>query len=338
MQKNCYLINQYKEIQDEIINTLDDHYQVIVIRSTELTKNKFKGKIVLIIEEILFLIKLITITHKLYNKNIICGSHHYSLLLYNKFLNLLKSNNKIFLFNLYIHKSSKYYFIKKILKFLLNQKIGMMVQSKNEIDYFKSISKNIDISYFPLCINDVNFNKNLCSITSDYIFSGGYTNRDYDLLIESSKNFPDINFIIICSNLNKLPDSHPKNVTILKDLPSDTFHSYLYNSKIVIIPLKEDVGSSGQMVALAAMQAGKPIIYPNFDVISQYFNNMINGVEYEAGEILSLNKSIKFCTENNDIACNIGENAKNKYFENFKRNNFLGALRNNINRYFEIDE
>ncbi len=317
-----------------MINLLNNEFNIIQFKTIEIISTKFKGKLLLIAEEILFLLKLIANTYKLYNKNIICGSHHYSTLLYFRLLKLFNTNNKIYIFNFYIHETSKYSFTKNILKILFNQKMGMMVQSNNEINFFNKISNNITISYFPFCMNEIVFNKNSNFSYHDYIFSGGYTNRDYGLLIESSKKFPDIKFIIVCSNLNNLPSIIPPNVIVLKNLPSDLFHSYLFNSKIVIISLKEDVGSSGQMVALAAMQAEKPIIYPSFDVISQYFDNFINGVEYEAGKTLSLNNAISYCIENNKTAINIGGNAKMKYYKNFQRKNYLEALKININNFF----
>jgi hypothetical protein len=69
--------------------------------------------------------------------------------------------------------------------------------------------------------------------------------------------------------LNKIPVDVPPNVTLKKDIDKKSFFSLLSRSRMVVIPLLENVGSSGQMVCLAAMQYGKAIVYTDFDVISQ---------------------------------------------------------------------
>jgi glycosyltransferase involved in cell wall biosynthesis len=55
-------------------------------------------------------------------------------------------------------------------------------------------------------------------------------------------------------------------------------------SYLVVLPLKEDVGSSGQMVALAAMQLGKAVIAPDIGAINDYIANGITGSFYRLGD------------------------------------------------------
>ena len=79
--------------------------------------------------------------------------------------------------------------------------------------------------------------------------------------------------VIICSRLNQMAENLPKNVTVLQDVPKEEFNGYLKNAKIAVIPLKEETGASGQMVALSAMSLKRPVIYSDVSSIAQYFTN-----------------------------------------------------------------
>ena len=109
------------------------------------------------------------------------------------------------------------------------------------------------------------------TIEKNYYFAGGYSNRDYIPLIEAFRGTSH-QLVIIASKLNielndiKIPD----NVKILKDVDKNTFHKYMNEAYGVIIPLKNDLGSSGQMVTLNAMARKKLIIINNNSIMKEY--------------------------------------------------------------------
>jgi glycosyltransferase involved in cell wall biosynthesis len=107
--------------------------------------------------------------------------------------------------------------------------------------------------------------------TDDYYFAGGYSNRDYPALIAAFRSIP-ARLVIICSALNKEIDAIdlPPNVTVLRDVSSETFDSYVRNAKACIIPLKHDTGASGQSVMLRLMRNRKAIIATDFGSVRGY--------------------------------------------------------------------
>ncbi len=62
----------------------------------------------------------------------------------------------------------------------------------------------------------------------------------------------------------------------------------------MVLALKDDVGTSGQTFALAGIQIEKSVIYPNFDVISQYSDDKVDGLMYQAGEQDLMLKALSF--------------------------------------------
>ena len=162
-----------------------------------------------------------------------------------------------------------------------------------------------------------------CGEGENYIFAGGYTNRDYNCLINAAKKI-NYEFLIICSRLNKITEKLP-NLKILKDVNTEEFFCYLNNSKIVVIPLEEDTGSSGQMVALAAMFLKKAIIYTNVSCLSQYFEDGISGICYEKGNSEDLALKISYLLQNDALCYKLGTSASKKFHESF-----------HISRYYEF--
>ena len=113
----------------------------------------------------------------------------------------------------------------------------------------------------------------------DYYFAGGYSNRDYPALIAAFRAIP-AQLLIVCSALNKeLVDSElPDNVTVLRDLPSEQFDTYLRGAKACIIPLKHDSGASGQIVMLRLMRNKKAIVATDFGSVRGYVVNGESGL------------------------------------------------------------
>jgi len=113
----------------------------------------------------------------------------------------------------------------------------------------------------------------------DYYFAGGRSNRDYLPLIEAFRSLP-ARLLIVCSksNLEELGDLElPANVEIFCDLPADEFDLYLRQCRAGIIPLKNDLGSSGQSVALALMRAARCVIATDVAGVRDYVEDQVSG-------------------------------------------------------------
>ena len=330
------IISKSQGIIAELQSYLGDDCENRILPTVNIKqRNLFKGKIILVFEELLYLIKLFC-SPTLYSSGnkFVCSSHHYSTLFFCKIMSLFGKKHQIYLLYLYIHGLGEKKIIQVILKYLFSQRVGILTQSESEINYFKKICSTVEIRYFPYCSDDITNSKSLNIVQKDYFFSGGYTNRDYQLLIQCAAQLPDAQFVIVCSRLNNLPGIIPDNVKIYKELSSEEFHSLMAGSRAVVIPLKDDVGSSGQMVALAAMQMKKTIIYPNFDVVSQYFEDKVSGLMYQAGDIDSLVGKLNFVISAEEQLPEMGIRARERWALYFRKENFMQAVTEHIYYFF----
>ena len=138
-------------------------------------------------------------------------------------------------------------------------------------------------------------------------------NRDYELVEKLAQQYPQEKFIIVASELNQMP-SLSNNITLYKQLPREEFEELLSKSKIVLVPLKDNTGSSGQMLCISAMRNRKPIIYANVPSINYYFTTE-SGYPYKVGNIESFKDAFQKCIDNPNISKKYGENA---YLESLK--------------------
>lgn len=103
----------------------------------------------------------------------------------------------------------------------------------------------------------------------DYIFSGGYSNRDYAMLIEVLRDTP-YKSVLIASKLNQLPSDIPPTMKVLLDTDEHTFEKYLAGSRVVVIPLKSVGDACGQSVLLRVLRTEKPLIITRQQAVEEY--------------------------------------------------------------------
>ena len=102
------------------------------------------------------------------------------------------------------------------------------------------------------------------------LFVGNDSNRDFNLLVNIAKEYPEIRFTFITKKfMFKKPDLN--NVDFIdgswgNQMISDKELKSMYNkSKITIIPLNNSYQPSGQSVALQSMCVGTPVLITNTD-------------------------------------------------------------------------
>ena len=286
-------------------------------------KSIFLNKRQIIIREAINFFSLAFKIGSFRNKKTICFGGHYSLMLFTKIFGIfLGRDYQLFIYNFYIHKLGEYKIIQHIISFLLSsKKISLIVQSPEEVNYFNSLSKN-KVHFIPYCENpDENIDK-LVNEDEGYLFTGGYTNRDYNLILECAQKNPQIKFMVVVSKLNKDINkmSLPDNVTMREEVDYLTFKKLMYNSMAVIIPLKQNVGASGQMLCIGAMKMTKPIIYTNISSINYYFKDNECGIPYDIGDLTSLNRAIEKLFSDDFDSKSMAKKAYNHYFNNYTLN------------------
>ena len=283
----------------------------------------FSNKREIILGEVrTFIIGLINIG-SFRNKKIVCFGGHYSMLLITRLFGLfLGREYHLYIYNYYLHELGNNKLIKKILHFLLNSKNStIIVQSPYELKYYRTISKN-EVYFIPYC-EDSEFVLDESMISDrKYLFTGGYTNRDYDLIIKCARFNSSVNFVVVVSKLNKAlkREELPDNILLYEDIDYPAFNDLMARSFGVVVPLKEDVGASGQMLCIGAMKMSKPIIYCNISSVNYYFSDNNFGIPYTLGDIDSLNGAVHKLYSDDFDHIEMGKKAYYHYLENFTLN------------------
>lgn len=290
------------------------------------------GKIVIILQLIRNCFKLLKSPSYYRYKNILLDGLliciPFMLLL--KIFPQLKPKEKIIMIHFYLHDLSRNYLIRKILVFLFNeQKVYLNIQSKHEFLWYKQLLPKVNVLYFPYCQNSVVVQPDYKN-RGEYIFSGGYSNRDYETLLEVAKEI-ECDFIIACSKKNGIDKrENLENVKCCYDIGINDFNKLMANSLFVVLPLKNDVGSSGQMVALAAMSLGKVVIYSKLGCINDYFEDGYDSISYAVGDSCDLKNKIHDLLANKEKQVRLGAKARENYYQKFKSDYYYNFLQETI--------
>jgi hypothetical protein len=254
----------------------------------------------------------------------VCMAGHYSCLAFALVLKSLGRRPNAFLFNFYLHELGANRLVKFMLRLLLGRHVRILCQAEGEPSYYRSIRTDVAVDYAPYCQGPLMKQEWIGS--GDYVFAGGYSNRDYNLLVQCAKRFPDQDFVIACSNMNQIEVATPPNVRVTSERDWASFHTLLGHSKIVVVPLRERVGSSGQMVTLAAMEAGKPTIVADDGALAQYIRDEVTGFVYRLGDETSLGDRLRWCLNHPQSLVAVGEAARASYLRQFVRSRFDEAV------------
>ncbi len=92
-----------------------------------------------------------------------------------------------------------------------------------------------------------------------YVFTGGYTNRDYDTFVEAVRGL-DRRVVVQALPSNEFHMQIPDNVEIDTQFGPEVFERLLSASSLVVLPLNPHGAISGQSVLLQALQYAKPVV------------------------------------------------------------------------------
>ena len=227
----------------------------------------------------------------------------------------------LYLMNFYVHSRSEWKIFRFVMRRLLTDAVAVSVQSPNEREFYRGLSKRVTLDYVPYGQNQHPVwdpSPQLAQVARGrYVFSGGYTNRDYPSFLRAAARMPDARFVLVCSRHNSFDRQTPKNVTVIEDVSFRDFHALLARATVVVVPLQHDRGSSGQMVALAGMSYGVPVVYTDFPTIAQYFVPDVTGVPVPCGDVDAITRAITRLLDAPDRAKSMGEAARSAYLQSF---------------------
>lgn len=156
-----------------------------------------------------------------------------------------------------------------------------------------------------------------------YLFSGGNSVRDYDLL-EAALEGTDVPTRIAARWQPKKGLAHVK----AGSTSHDAFMSLLANSHAVVIPLRKTVRSAGQQSYLNAMGLGKPVIVTDTPGVRDYVIDGVTGVIVPPSDPDRMRAAILHVMDPANVAfyATMGRRAREDVFKRFTEEHFRHGL------------
>jgi glycosyltransferase involved in cell wall biosynthesis len=206
---------------------------------------------------------------------------------YCRLFNVKKNFNVIVVTFIYKEKKGligKIYY--KFIKYIVTSKYidRIICFSTAECEYYSKIF-NVDkekFKFIHIGIEDssAEYQNIEKSDSEKFLLAVGKSNRDYKFLIDSL-NGSEYKVKILCNTLN---EKHQDNIEIYNNIFGKEYLKLLKQCYAVIIPLKDENISSGQLVMLQAMMLEKPIIITKSNTISDYVKDDFNAIIIEKNQ------------------------------------------------------
>jgi glycosyltransferase involved in cell wall biosynthesis len=145
---------------------------------------------------------------------------------------------------------------------------------------------------------------------AEYIVSAGRSGRDYATLARAMTGVP-LPLRIICDYaplVSALPNPDGR-ISILANCYGDDYVRALYHARVVVIPLKVDDISAGQMVLLSAMALGKPVVITRTATTTDYATDGVDALLVERGDSEAMRAAILRILEDPMLAARLGARA-----------------------------
>lgn len=203
------------------------------------------------------------------------------------------------------------------IKFSLERIMLAIVHSRIEVEQFGRLFENnkTEFAFVPLGIKIAK----LPYGGDGTIFSGGRSNRDYATLFSALEEIKQ-KCIVATQKLNVANLVVPKNVELKFNLFGKTFDTLLNNASLIVIPLDREDESSGQLVLLQAMAAGKAIIVTKNRGIEDYVVHNHNAIVVPAHDVVTLRGEIERLFASPSLMKKLALNAQNDV-KQFSRKN-----------------
>jgi glycosyltransferase involved in cell wall biosynthesis len=315
-----------------LLRKLESYFDVSIVKLSSEKKSGekvFKGKYFRPFFELLTSLYLAFSFPKYRNYDLVFSvarQSHLSYLLVFRLLRIVGIRRNLYLYGFYVQSWASRRLARRFIHWAFVDNVATMAQSQNEMKFFRDLGVTADIRYAPYARPAIDYINKSAVRLGDYVFAGGHSNRDYDTVLKCAEQLPDIRFMIVCAKKTKIRRSHPPNVNVVRDMEWNAFHEALAGSRIVLVPLLNDVGASGQSVALAAMQFEKLTVYSDVDSVRQYFTNCAGGVAYPCGDSGFLAKVIREHYHDTQSLIERGRMARAEYLRKFTRERFDDAI------------
>jgi rhamnosyl/mannosyltransferase len=151
--------------------------------------------------------------------------------------------------------------------------------------------------------------------TDSFVFSGGYSHRDFDTVIDALRDLPFRTIIV--APRRRLGSRLPDNVKWIQALSLSEYRQLMSDARIVIVPLQNRPFAVGLVEVLNAMAEGKAIIATRTASMVDYITPHQNGILVEPNDPVDLRRAIVNLWERPDEITRLGRNARRTYLESF---------------------
>lgn len=141
-----------------------------------------------------------------------------------------------------------------------------------------------------------------------FVLAAGRTLRDYATFLKAAPRIA-APIIILCGEHDNLAGPLPQNVTLLRDVPRETYLDHVQRAAIIALPLCPAERSTGQVVLLEGMGFGKPVVTTRSPGTADIVRDGQNALFVEPGDANGWAERIQFLLGHPDIAQRIGETA-----------------------------
>jgi glycosyltransferase involved in cell wall biosynthesis len=161
--------------------------------------------------------------------------------------------------------------------------------------------------------------------SGDFILSAGKTGRDFTTLAAAVEGL-DIRVVVVSDRTHLEGVNFPPNVEVFCNISYEKYLELLYASRLVVVPLKKLVKSTGQVVFLEAMALGKPVIATLTTGTRDYIEDHVTGILVPPENPGELRKAIESLIDNPTLVTGMARGALEVVKEKHTFEAYTGAV------------
>ena len=159
-----------------------------------------------------------------------------------------------------------------------------------------------------------------------YVLSAGRSGRDYALLGTVFATLP-YDLHIICDSEDAVRGlTLPPNVSVLSQCYGKEYLEQIAGADLVVVPLKDDDISAGQMVLLQAMALGKAVVITQTPTTEEYGKHLETLYFVERGSKDDLAQAIMHLERDPELRASIASKAREHFQERYSMRAFVQHL------------
>ncbi len=157
-----------------------------------------------------------------------------------------------------------------------------------------------------------------------YGFAAGKSLRDFKTFFEAVDPL-DMPFVVVADRASVAHLRKPKNVELHCDIPRAKYLELLEGAQMVVIPLKAEYRSTGQVVVLEAASLGKPVIASDVIGVRDYITHGVTGLLVEPANPQAMREAIRLLSSDQAMRQQLAETAMERVYRDHTFPAFSGT-------------